>query len=143
MVPLLPTYYQKLKTGKPAKGQVKACTAEASEVLNGCIDCTDWEGFLEVEDNLDAQVEKISASIEFRIAMIIPVKEGKDNPNNKPWITKGIADILKQRQQAFEEGSTKEVKAPQKEARNLILQNKKKIRDKLEDSLRSNNPGQM
>ena len=46
-------------------------------------------------------------------------------PYSKPWITKITVDIMKQRQQAFKEGNTEELKALKKKARSRILQNKK------------------
>ena len=58
-------------------------------------------------------------------------------------MTKGIADMLKRRQEAFRRGSAEDVKRLQKEARKEILQNKKKFRHKMEDSFASNNSRQL
>ena len=55
----------------------------------------------------------------------IPAQESKVYPYNKPWITKITVNIMKQRQQAFKEGNTEELKALKKKARSRILQNKK------------------
>ena len=63
--------------------------------------------------------------------------------NYPPWVTKGIADVLKSRQEAFRRGSTEDVKRLQKEARKEILENKKKFRHKVEDSFASNNSRQL
>ena len=63
--------------------------------------------------------------------------------NYPPWVTKGIADVLKSRQEAFRRGSTEDVKRLQKEARKEILENKKKFRHRVEDSFASNNSRQL
>ena len=75
--------------------------------------------------------------------MLIPTEVVKTYPNNKPWVTKGVADVLKRRQEGFRRGSTEDVKRLQKEARKEILENKKKFRRKVEDSFASNNSRQL
>ena len=45
--------------------------------------------------SLDEQVETITAYVKFCVDMLIPNKVVKTYPNNKPWVTKGIADVFK------------------------------------------------
>jgi hypothetical protein len=75
--------------------------------------------------------------------MLIPTKEVKSFPNNKPWVTREVANVLRERHQAFKAGDTPEVKRLQKEARKVILESKKKFRDKIEDSFASNDTRQV
>ena len=88
-------------------------------------------------------MEAITAYVKFCVDMLIPTEVVKTYPNNKPWVTKGVADVLKRRQEGFRRGSTEDVKRLQKEARKEILENKKKFRRKVEDSFASNNSRQL
>ena len=142
LIHLLPLYHQKLKSSKPITRQTKVWSLEATETLNGCFDCMDWDVML-TSASLDEQVETITAYVRFCVEMLIPTKVVKTYPNNKPWVTKGIADVLKRRQEAFRQGSTEDVKQLQKEARKEISENKKKFRHKVEDSFAWNNSRQL
>ena len=142
LIHLLPLYRQKLKSSKLITRRTRVWSPEATETLNGCFHCTDWDVML-TGASLDEQVETITAYVKFCVDMLIPTKVVKTYPNNQPWVTKGIADVLKRRQEAFRRGSTEDVKRPQKEARKEILENKKKFRHKVEDSFASNNSRQL
>ena len=142
LIHLLPLYRQKLKSSKPVTRRTRVWSLEATETLNGCFHCTDWDVML-TGASLDKQVETITAYVKFCVDMLIPTKVVKTYPNNKPWVTKGIADVLKRRQEAFRRGSTEHVKRLQKEARKEILQNKKKFQHNVEDSFASNNSRQL
>ena len=142
LIHLLPLYRQKLKRSKPITRRTRVWSLEATETLNGCFHCTDWDVML-TGASLDEQVETITAYVKFCVDMLIPTKVVKIYPDNKPWVTNGIADVLKRRQEAFRRGSTEDVKRLQKEARKEILQNKKKFRHKVEDSFASNNSKQL
>ena len=142
LIHLLPLYRQKLKSSKPITRRTRVWSLEATETLNGCFHSTDWDVML-TGASLDEQVETITAYVKFCVDMLIPTKVVKTYPNNKPWVTNGIADVLKRRQEAFRRGSTEDVKRLQKEARKEILQNKKKFRHKVEDSFASNNSKQL
>ena len=53
MVHLVPAYRQQLKRQKPIKRTLPQWTKPAIERLRGCFACTDWNMFLEAEDNID------------------------------------------------------------------------------------------
>ena len=100
LIHLLPHYRQKLKSSKPVTRRTRVWSLEATETLNGCFHCTDWDVML-TGASLDEQVETITAYVRFCVDMLIPTQVVKTYPNNKPWVTKGIADVLKRRQEAF------------------------------------------
>ena len=108
MVHLLPAHRQRLKTGKPLSRQVKRWTIEATDALNACFDCADWDVFFDAESSLVEVVDRVTSYVNFCIDVLVPVKEVKIHPNNKPWITRDIATVLMQRKQALREGNMEE-----------------------------------
>ena len=60
------------------------------------------------ESSLVEVVDRVTSYINFCIDVLVPVKEVKIHPNNKPWITRDIATLLMQRKQAFREGNMEE-----------------------------------
>ena len=110
LVQLLPLYRQKLKSRdvKPITRRTKVWAIEAIEALSGCFLCTDWDVLL-AGASLDEQVEIITAYVHFCVDMLIPTKAVKTDPN-KLWVTKGVVEVLRGRQEAFKQGSTEDVK---------------------------------
>ena len=53
MVHLIPTYRQQLKREKPTVNTVSQWTDAATERLQGCFACTDWDMFIESSADLD------------------------------------------------------------------------------------------
>ena len=109
LVHLLPLYRQKLKSRKPITRRTKVWSTEAIEALSGCFHCTDWDVLL-AGASLDEQVEIIAAYVHFCVDMLTPTKAVKTYPNNKLWVTKGVVEVLRGRQEAFKQGSTEDVK---------------------------------
>ncbi|KAL8566693.1 hypothetical protein ACOMHN_050342 [Nucella lapillus] len=75
--------------------------------------------------------------------MIVPSKQVRSFPNNNPWVTKEVGDILRQRQQAFQEGNKEEVKRLQKEVKKTVLANKRRFKEKVESNMASCNSRQV
>ena len=48
--------------------------------------------------------------VHFCVDMLTPTKAVKTYPNNKRWVTKGVVEVLRGRQEAFKQGSTEDVK---------------------------------
>ncbi len=53
LVNLIPTYMHKLKSAKPVVKTVKRCTNETEQVLQVCLDLTDWSVFEAAANDLD------------------------------------------------------------------------------------------
>ena len=143
VIHLLPRYRQRLKTSKPTTRTIRMMTPEAAETLDGCFHCTDWDTLLEACSSLDEQVDTITAYMAFCVDMLVPTKQVKTFPNSKPWATKEVATVLKRRQQAFKDGDKDQVKQLQKEARKVILANKRRFQSKVEESFQSSNSRQL
>ncbi|KAL8579300.1 hypothetical protein ACOMHN_010884 [Nucella lapillus] len=142
LVHLLPLYRQRLKTSKPSIRQVKVWSQDAIETLDACFLCTNWDTLLEGA-SLDENVDVVTSYIAFCINMIVPSKQVRSFPNNKPWVTKEVGDILRQRQQAFQEGNKEEVKRLQKEVKKTVLANKQRFKEKVESNMASSNSRQV
>ena len=87
---------------------MKRWTIEATDALNACFDCADRDVFFDAESSLVEVVDRVTSYVNFCIDVLVPVKEVKIHPNNKPWITRDIATVLMQRKQAFREGNMEE-----------------------------------
>ena len=142
MVQLIPVYKQKLKQSKPMVKTVKVWSQESADRLNACFDCTDWSVFLDEDTTLDETTDVISSYINFCVDTVLPTKEIKIYQNSKPWITKDLKHLLKERQSALKEKDTKKMKLTQKKIDQRIREEKKKYSAKLEDNFRQGDPRQ-
>ena len=68
------------------------------------------------------------AYIDFCITTIIKEKEVKIYPNNKPWMSKEIKGLLKQKEQAARENDKQMKRTIQKEIDSLIRHGKQQLR---------------
>ncbi|KAL8617781.1 hypothetical protein ACOMHN_062535 [Nucella lapillus] len=75
--------------------------------------------------------------------MLVPSKAVYSYPNNKPWLSREVADVIKQRLQAFQDHNTEEVERLQKETKKTVQANKRHFRGKVENNLASNNTRQV
>ena len=143
MVSLVPVYKSRLKSSKAKKRTIKKWTEEASQTLNACFDCTDWDVFFESSSSLEEATEAVTEYINFCTDMLIPARDVRIFPNGKPWVTKDIADLLKQRQCKHRDGDMEGVRSKQKEIKAKIRQNKIEYKKKLEQNFSTNNSRQM
>lgn len=72
---------------------------------------------------------------------IIPVRSVKVYPNNKPWITKSLRVLFKERQRAFWEGNLFEFNRLKKEVKLEINMAKVHYKDKIEWQLKNSHLG--
>ncbi len=62
--------------------------------LQSCFELTNWDLFLSDSLDLNDQVIVVSSYINFCVELIIPTKSLTVFPNNKPWVTKELKNIL-------------------------------------------------
>ena len=117
MVHLIPKYKNVLKSCKPVKKIVTSNTHQNIEDLCGCLECTDWGVFLESCDDLTELNDHVTRYIKFCEGLICPEKIIKCYPNNKPWITKEVKDIITRKRVTFISGDKAKLKSLQKELR--------------------------
>ena len=70
------------------------------------MDITLWDNLLD-ETDIDKQTDVISDYINFCTDLCIPNKTFKKQANQKPWITKHIDSLIKQKQEAHQSGNRK------------------------------------
>ena len=102
VVHLLPKYRQKLKEEPPQVQPIKHWTPDSAETLRGCFEATDWNVFFDSgECDQDALTDTITSYIIFCEDSIIPTKEVRIYPNNKPWIGQDWKQCLNEKKLHF------------------------------------------
>ena len=137
---LVPTYKQKLKKASPVSRQRYDWSDDATERLQACLECTDWDVLFNSTDTLDEATEVISAYINFCVDLNISRKTSKVYPNNKPWVSKELRDLLKVKNQALVAGDRVEVRNIQKQIKCQVKTAKELYKEKIERSFHENNP---
>ncbi|XP_071947529.1 uncharacterized protein [Antedon mediterranea] len=102
LIQLLPKYKQKLRKFNIIKKPVKIWSEVAINDLKDCFDRTDWDTFK--SDSLDDTVERCSAYIKFCEDSIVPIKFVKIYANNKPWVSKELRLLMKEKYEMFKQG---------------------------------------
>ena len=126
MAHLIPAYRQKLKRSKPLTRSVKTWSKEDIESLNGCFPCTDWNVFHTGTSSLDVAADAVSSYVNFCVNNVISCKTVKSYPNNKPWVTTQLKDLLKGKQLAFRKGDKKGLQSAQREIDEKIREEKRR-----------------
>jgi len=132
MVQLQPSYIQKLKAVKPMSKSVKVWNAENQELVAGSLACTDWSVFIESCHDLDDLTCTVSDYIHFCIDSLVPEKEVKLYPNNKPWITKDLRSKLQAKHCTRKSGDKQALRVAQKELNSAITSCKQEYKAKIE-----------
>lgn len=138
MLYAMPTYRQKIKTQDSKQIQVRDWSDENLDSLRACYDCTDWDVLYDCNASLDQNVEVCSSYMKFCIDLIIPIKCVTVFPNNKPWVTKDVKEIINRKKSALcnDRSQLKEI---QKELTRKITHAKSHYKDKVENLFKSNN----
>lgn len=110
---LIPAYIPIIRTASKIICNIKQWTKDSILALQGCFECTDWNNLLTPSNNISEQVDTISSYISFCVDSIIPSKTVTIFPNNKPWITKELKEILNKKKRVFFTGSELEKKRGQ------------------------------
>ena len=136
---LIPSYQPVIKSNPVVKKSVKVWSSESVEELRACYECTEWNVFLDSSESVDEATNVISDYIMFCEDMIIPTKEIKIFPNNKPWITKSLKQTINKKKAAFQKGNRGERKEVQKILRQEIKKAKIEYREKVEEKFQAGN----
>lgn len=133
MIKLSPTYVPRLRREKVRKIDVKCWTATATGALQDCLASMDWDVITDRTDNINEAAFAIAGYIQFCEDTIIPKKTIKMFPNNKPWVTPELKQLLNQKKSLFKSGGTAEDKKTiQRKIKNLIKDCKAAYKHKLE-----------
>ncbi|KAK0146722.1 hypothetical protein N1851_013929 [Merluccius polli] len=105
MVHLIPAYRQKLKLCKPVVRTSRKWTSEAVEVLQACLDSTDWDVFRNATNSLNEYTEAVTSYISFCEDCCVPSRTRVSyNNNNKPWFTAKLRRLSLDKEEAFRSG---------------------------------------
>ena len=91
------------------------------------------------DSDLDNNVEVVSDYINFCEDMIIPKKEVKCYPNNKPWVTKGLKETINKKKSAMAKKDKLALKTVGNELIIKIRSSKDQFKHKLEAKFKSTN----
>ncbi len=91
-------------------------------------------------NSLNDATEVINNYILFCEKLDIPEKVVKIYPNSKPWVTKDIRKLLKQKQRALLNNEVEEKRKLQKEIKKHILHSKHQFGDKIKRNFSCGNP---
>lgn len=140
-VQLLPAYRTCLQRGKVVTKKVKLWTEEATQTLQGCLDCTAWDEFVESSQDINELTDVTSSWLGYCVDTVIPEKVVKVYPNNKPWVTKNLQALLNRKKRAFKLDNLSELNGLQREIKCEIKRAKLAYKQKVEDKLSSNSLG--
>ena len=107
------------------------------ERLSGCLECTDWQVFIDSCECLDELNDHVTSYIHFCEEMCTEKKTVKCYGNNKPWITKELKSLLKEKKRAFNARDKIQMKNAHLKVKGKIEQCKRDFRDKVESKFKS------
>ena len=142
MVYLQPTYRPCVQRLPVTTRSFRKWSPEVHDALRDCFDVTDWAVLLEEEEmdiDMDRRVSTITDYINFCRDTVIPVRTVRCYPNNKPWITSDIKDLLNQKKMAFQNGDGERRRNVQRELKKTLRQAKVEYKKKVERQLENNN----
>ncbi|KAK0134267.1 hypothetical protein N1851_030177 [Merluccius polli] len=140
-VHLIHSYQTALKRLKPETVYIKDWSDDPCLALQGCLECTDLDMFKDSCSDIDELTDVISSWVSYCEDTVIPIKAVKVYPNSKPWVTKSLKGLLREKNRVFKEGNLLVLHKLQKDIKREIRVGKLKYKDKLETQLKMNNLG--
>ena len=138
LVQLQPKYSPIVKRQKAQTINVQRWTDDALTQLQGALEDTDWDIFIDSAKDIDELTVCVSDYINFCSEIAAPPRQVKVYPNNKPWITAEIKQVINRNKKVFGEGNKGELKLIQKELNFVIKREKKVYKNKLESKFCQN-----
>ena len=129
---LVPIYKPICKRQEQTVISVKCWTENSIASLQACFDCTDWDVFYSSCSDLNELAQTVSSYISFCVDTNIPCKNITVFPNNKPWVTKELKNVINKKKSIFYTGNSQEKKEITREVRNEIRKAKRMYKDKVE-----------
>ena len=135
---LIPVYKQKLKRASVATRQRYIWSDYVTEKLQACLDCTDWNVLLDDSATPHEAAEVVTDYINFCVDTNVPCKTSKVYPNNKPWVSKELRDLMNLKNDALCRGNRVEVMNVQKLIKEKVKSCKEAYKEKIEKSFKDN-----
>lgn len=140
LVLLMPKYVPLVQREPVSTRTVRRWTQEAEEALQDCFECTDWDALCQPHgDNIGDMMDCITEYIKFCEDTVMPPRNVRCFPNNKPWITCELKALLNDKKRALRSGDKEELRRVQHQLRHKIRECKDSYSRKLETELEQNN----
>ena len=94
---------------------------------------TDWSMFQDACQDLDTLTTTITDYIQFCVDTVVPDRQVKVYPNNKPWITKELRALIHSKSAARKSGDRQALRKAQKELNSAIVCCKEKYKARIEE----------
>ncbi len=138
---LIPAYTPIRKRAPIITKIVKTWPEGASQQLQDCFESTDWEVF--EHQNLEQYTAAVLGYIKHCTDTVTVDKYIRVYPNTKPWMTKKVLHLLRERDIAFRSGDRALYSAARADLKRGIREAKDAQRRRIEDCFQSNNPRQV
>ena len=102
LVLLMPQYKPQIQRQSTTKRSFRKWSPEAAEALRHCFECTDWSVLQEAHgEDIEGVTHCTTDYMNLCIDIVVPIRTVRCFPNNKPWITSNVKDILNRKKRAF------------------------------------------
>lgn len=138
MLYCVPTYKQLLKRIKLKEVEIRKWDDNNRQRLQACFDCTDWSVLIENGTDINTNLDIFNGYFHFCFDVIVPTKNMKIYPNNRPWIKKELKSILNENHRLVRNGSDVERRALQRNIDKKITESKRIHKEKVEGLFKTN-----
>jgi hypothetical protein len=97
------------------------------------MECTDFDVLIDESDTLEYNVDVLTSYLHFCIDSVVPKKVVTCYPNNKPWVTKELKELLNEKKIAFCTNKRDNLKGIQKSINCKISLCKRQYKTKVEN----------
>ncbi|TWW56008.1 hypothetical protein D4764_09G0010580 [Takifugu flavidus] len=140
LVYVQPQYTPLVQRQAASTRSIRRWTPAAEEALKDCFNITDWDVLLgEHEEDIDGMTDRLTDYLNFCVDVVVPTKTVQCYPNNKPWVTQEVKDVLNKKKKAFRNKDREEMKEAQREVKRCLKEAKNTYRKKVEKKLADNN----
>ena len=133
---LLPAYTP-LKKKAPTTKTIKTWPDDASQQLQDCFETTNWDIFK--HQDLEVYTSTVLCYIKHCVDTVTVDRRIRVYPNQKPWMTKEVKVLLKERSGAFRSGDEAQYRTARANLRRGIREAKTAYKRRIEDHFSSNN----
>ncbi|XP_063072731.1 uncharacterized protein LOC134463464 [Engraulis encrasicolus] len=137
LIHLQPLYIPKVQRLPVTTHTFRVWSPETEEALRDCFETTDWS-LLQGSDDLEEATACTTDYINFCMDIVVPTKTIRCYPNNKPWVTRDVKQLLNRKKKLFKENNLTELRSVQRELKSRMKEAKvaygKKVEMKMKDN---------
>ncbi|KAK0139064.1 hypothetical protein N1851_024418 [Merluccius polli] len=140
LVFLHPQYTPLVRRQKHTMRSFRKWSPETDEALRDCFESTDWSVLQESHgEDIEGVTNCTTDYLNFCMDIVVPTRTlVRCYPNNKPWITTDIKNLLNRKKQAFKEGDLTEMKRVQGELKVRLREAKELYKKRIEQKMQRN-----